>query len=153
MPPVGKKQTIDTLKIAKKYFKITSNKLDYIASFLGLKGKRSSKKFSQQEMWKECCKGNEEAFKENEKYNIQDIVVTENVFNKLKSWDEGINIQAYKQRVVCICGGESFRKDGFSYTKTGSFQRFRCNNRKCSKVHTSKYNSIEKENKKNMCFK
>jgi len=151
MPPVGKKKTIDTLKIAKKYFKITSNKLDYIASFLGLEGKKVSKKFSQQEMWKECCKGNHEAFKENEKYNIQDIVVTENVFNKLKTWDESINIQAYTQRVACICGNESFKKEGFSYTKTGAFQRYRCT--KCKKVHTSKYNHIAKEDKRNMTFK
>lgn len=151
LPPIGKKNTIDTLKIAKKYFKITSNKLDYIAEFLGIKGKRKSKKFSQQEMWKQCCLGNIEAFKENEKYNIQDIKVTEDVYDRLKTWDESINIQAYTQRSVCVCGSSEFRKAGLAYTKMGAFQKYRCVN--CKKVHTSRHNTIPKDSKLSMTFK
>jgi DNA polymerase elongation subunit (family B) len=151
LPPIGKKQTIDTLKIARKYFKITSNKLDFIAKFLGVEGKRKSKKFSNQQMWMECCKGNVEAFKENKKYNIQDINVTEAVYDKLKTWDESINIQAFAQKTVCICGNKQFRKDGYRYTKTGVFQRYRCT--ECQKVHVCKKNEFNKDQKKQLTHK
>lgn len=154
LPPIGRKKTVDTLKIAKKYFKITSNKLDYIAQFLGVEGKRKSKKFTNQKMWVECCKGNVEAFKENEKYNIQDIKVTEDVYRKLAVWDDSLHLEAITQKYQCknpTCNSTEFRKDGFDYTKSGAFQRYRCN--KCGKVNTSKHNSLSKEEKQNINFK
>lgn len=144
--PLGKKKTIDTLKIAKRYFAMTSNKLDFIAKFLGVEGKRKSKKYSQQDMWNACCEGELDAFKENEKYNIQDIRVTEDVFDALKRWDESLNFQAYTQMAQCICGCKDFYKDGFSYTKTGAFQRYRCKD--CDKTFTDKQNLIDKDVRK-----
>lgn len=147
LPPIGSKQTIDTLKIAKKYFKFTSNKLDYIAKFLGLEGKRKSPKYTQQEMWNGCCDGILDCFKENKKYNEMDITVTENVFNKLKTWDENLNFQAYIGHFNCICGSKDFVKYGVRYNKTTAYQRYRCKN--CGKVAQDKHNLIDKETRKN----
>lgn len=144
--PIGKKQTIDTLKIAKRYFAITSNKLDYIAQFLEIEGKRKSKKYSQQEMWDGCCNGVLECFKENEKYNKQDIVVTEEVYNRLKTWDETLNFQAYHGSLVCVCGNDKYIKDGLRYSKQGAFQRYQCS--ECGKNYTGKKNVIDKELRK-----
>jgi DNA polymerase elongation subunit (family B) len=146
LPPIGKRQTIDTLKIAKKYFAISSNKLDYIAKFLGIEGKRKSKKYSQQEMWNGCCEGILDCFKENEKYNKQDITVTEEVFDNLKKWDENLNFQAYYGKKVCICGNDKYRKDGLRYSKQGAFQRFKC--LECGKNYTGKENLIDKDLRK-----
>jgi len=146
LKPVPKKQTIDTLKIAKKCFAITSNKLDFIAKFLGVDGKRKSKKYSQQEMWDGCCDGVLDCFKENKKYNIQDIKVTEDVFDKLKSWDESLNFQSYFQKVTCVCGCTEFRKDGIRYTKNNAFQRYSCSS--CGKLFTSKESLIDKDLRK-----
>jgi transcriptional regulator NrdR family protein len=144
--PLGKKKTIDTLKIAKRYFAITSNKLDYIAKFLKLDGKRKSKKYSQQEMWNACCNGVTDAFKENEKYNIQDIVVTENVFDKLKVWDESLNFQSYYGKFKCICGSVDFFKNGLSRTNQATKQKYRCKD--CGKVFTGRENLIDKDIRK-----
>lgn len=146
LPPMPKKKSIDTLKIAKKYFAFTSNKLDFIAKFLGVEGKRKSKKYTQQEMWNGCCDGVLDCFKENKKYNIQDIKVTENVFDALKRWDESLNFQAYTQMAQCICGSKEFYKDGFNYTKQGAFQRYRCKD--CDKTFIDKQNLIDKEVRK-----
>lgn len=146
MQPMAKKMSVDTLKIAKKYFKITSNKLDYIAKFLNLEGKKLSKKYSQQEMWNGCCDGVRDCFIENEKYNIQDIIVTQNVYLKLAKWDESINYQSIMGEFKCICGSKDFKRDGNRYTKQGEFQRFRC--AECGKAYVDKHNKISKEERK-----
>jgi len=146
LKPLGKKRTVDTLKIAKKYFAVSSNKLDYIAKFLGIEGKRKSPKYSQQEMWNLCCEGVKDAFKENEKYNKQDIVVTENVFDVLKTWDESLNLQAFYGEFVCTCGGTKFVKDGFNRTKNTVKQRYRCVD--CGKSSVGRENLVDKEMRK-----
>jgi len=147
LKPVHFSKQIDTLKIARKYFKITSNRLDFIAKFLGLTPKRITRKFSSnEEMWDECEKGNIEAFKENKKYNIQDVETTIEVFDKLKAWDQSLNFQSYYGRAVCVCGCDKFIKKGFRYTKQGAYQRYACD--KCGKKYSGKENLIDKDDRK-----
>ena len=153
LPPVGKRQTIDTLTIAKRYFAITSNKLDYIAKFLKVGSKVKSKKYSQAEMWDACCRGVKDAFIHNQKYNKGDIVVTEAVFNALKAWDESLNFQAYTLDDSCICGSGDFKKQGITYTKNGAFQRLQCLKPKCGKYFQSKVNLLSKDDKKKLKYK
>lgn len=143
LDPIPKLQSIDTLKVARRYFKFTSNKLDYIAKFLGIEGKYKSKKFTQREMWKACYNKDKEAWKENKIYNKQDVEITEKVFDKLKTWDASLNFQAYLQKAVCICGSEEFKKDGVRYTKQSAFQRYKC--AECGKHYTDKTNLLNKE--------
>lgn len=146
LDPVQFSKKIDTLKIARKYFKFTSNKLDFLASFLGKTPKRKSKQFHGQELWNECEAGNLKAFKEMEKYNKQDILTTIEVFDVLKAWDESLNFQAYHGQYVCVCGGKDFYRDGFRYNKQSAYQLYRC--RSCGKVHSGKENLIDKETRK-----
>ena len=151
LSPIAKKQTIDTLKIARRYFSFTSNKLDFIAKFLGIEGKYKSKKFDQSELWMACYNQDQEAWKENKIYNEQDILVTEQVFNKLKTYDHSLNFQAYIQTIICVCGCKEFYKDGTAYTKTGIFQRYRCTD--CHKTFTDKTNLLDKDQKRFLQFK
>jgi DNA polymerase elongation subunit (family B) len=153
LTPIGKKQVIDTLKIARKYFKITSNKLEFIANFLGIEGKYKSKTYSGYKLWIACCEKNMEAYKENEIYNKQDIEVTEAVFHKLKAWDETLNFQSISQKIECICGGTKFIKYGFAHTKVGAYQKHRCANAECGKVVVSRYNSLTKGQRAGVTFK
>lgn len=146
LQPVAKKKTIDTLKIAKRYFAITSNKLDFIAKFLGIKGKRRSKKYTNEQMWNGCCDGVLDCFIENEKYNKQDIKVTEAVFDKLKTWDESLNFQTYYGHKICVCGNKEFHKSGFRHNKQSVHQVYACTN--CGKTHTGKENLIDKDARK-----
>lgn len=146
LDPVEYSQTIDTLKIARKYFKFTSNKLDYIAQFLGIEGKYKSRKYEGMDLWTACYDKNMEAFEEMEIYNKQDVVVTEKVFDKLKTWHAPLNFQAYMQEFLCICGSKLFKKDGVRYTKQSAFQRYRCC--ECGKNFTGKDNLISKNTRK-----
>lgn len=151
LDPIGKKQTVDTLKISRKYFKVTSNRLDFLAKFLGIEGKYKSQKYNGFDLWIACCNRNLEAYKENKIYNKQDVTITEQVFEKLKKWDISLNFQAYYQDTVCVCGSKSFHKDGIIYTKAGIFQRYRC--RDCRKTCQSKHNILTNQDKASMKMK
>lgn len=129
MQPPSSFKHIDTKRIAKKHFAFTSNKLEYMSDKLAstyVKGKH--KKFPGFELWKECLKGNKEAWEEMEDYNRLDVLALEEVYKKLMPWDSTINFSLYyndgKDR--CHCGSTQFKKNGYYYTQTGKFQRYRC---------------------------
>lgn len=83
--------TFDTLKKARYHFNFNSNKLDYLAKFFGLAGKY---KHSGLSMWekivfydvlKQGSKADRDsALKEMITYNEMDVVLTEEVFNRLR---------------------------------------------------------------------
>lgn len=78
----------DTLRMAKKHFNFTSYKLEYMTDKFCKKYKKlKHKKFPGHELWKECLKGNKEAWNEMEKYNKHDVLATEELYNVLKQWD------------------------------------------------------------------
>lgn len=89
-------KTIDTLKIARRYFGFLSNKLEHLSKKLNKKHTKSShKKFSGFELWAECMKGNKAAWKELEEYNKLDVLSTEEVFvNMAKYVKNNANVAA-----------------------------------------------------------
>lgn len=85
--PPSEYKTIDTLKLSRKYFRFTSNKLEYVSKALNKKHTKSKhKKFDGFSMWDECIKGNKAAWKEMESYNKVDVLSTEEVFLKQAKW-------------------------------------------------------------------
>lgn len=151
MPPPSSFRQIDTLKIARKYFAMTSNKLEYLSDKLCCKYKKlKHKKFPGFELWKECLAGNPEAWKEMEKYNKHDVLALEEVYEKLIPWDSSINFDVYndKEEHVCTCGSTSFLKRGFAYTNSSRFQRYRCNS--CGKESRGKENLLSLDKRKSL---
>lgn len=151
MKPPSNYKVLDTYLIAKKHFGFTSNKLEYMTDKLCKKFKKSKhKKFSGFELWKECLKGNKEAWKEMEQYNVYDILSLEELFHKLYPWDNGIDFNVYRDAkdFSCNCGSKKFQKRGFSYTKQGKFQRYICKN--CYGWSKSKTNLIPIAVRKNL---
>lgn len=76
-------KTIDTLKILKKEFRVSSNKLDYACKFLGLKGKIQT---GGVDLWDSCEKGDEKSLSKMSKYCDNDVKILEKLFLKLKSY-------------------------------------------------------------------
>jgi len=76
-------KTLDTLKKAKHGFNFNSNKLDYIAQFLGVGAKVKHSGF---DMWKQVMKGNKEALKEMSVYCEGDIIVLEDVYLTMQNY-------------------------------------------------------------------
>lgn len=149
LPPIKDIIVIDTLSIAKKHFAFTSNKLEYIAKYLGCDNEKlKHKEFSGQEMWNETIKGNIKAFEAMEEYNKMDVIVTEQVYHKLVKWDSSINYHTNYSENVCTCGSKTFSKYGYRYTKAGTFRVYRCVS--CFKNFTSKENLLDKDIKKGL---
>lgn len=151
MKPPNPVRNIDTLKIMKKNFALTSNKLEYITKKLCKQHKLDHKKFSGFELWAQCLKGNKDAFKEMERYNKMDVLSLEELYvEHLQKWDNTINFSVYDDSEVsrCICGSGKFQKRGFNYTSTGKFQRFQCVD--CSAWFSSKANLLSPQKKKSM---
>lgn len=150
-PPAGYRQ-IDTAKIARKYFGMTSNKLEYLSKKLCTNKKSSHKKFPGLSLWKECMKGNKAAWKEMEKYNKMDVISTEELYSKLQPWDvsSNINFNVYHDHDIrmCKCGSTNFRQKGFAYTASGKYQRYEC--LECGLQHQDKKNLLDRAKMKSL---
>jgi DNA polymerase elongation subunit (family B) len=126
-PPSSYKQ-IDLLKTARQQFRFPSNKLDYVASSLGL-GKKH--KHEGHELWVKCMARDVAAWATMEEYNKQDVVLLEKVYYKLLPWIKGhpnINLHnpAHNGIVCSNCGGSHTQRRGFHYTTVAKYQRYQC---------------------------
>jgi DNA polymerase III epsilon subunit-like protein len=142
---------IDTLRLAKKHFKFTSNKLEYLSkSFLTDVHKSDHKKFPGHLLWSECLKGNIEAFKEMQAYNVTDILATESLYKKLQPWDSSLNFNVYHDSLSfkCACGSTDFKSKGFVYSNSGKFKRYIC--QKCGSESVDKENFLNKDKRKSL---
>lgn len=76
-------RSLDTLKKAKSGFSFNSNRLDYIARFLGVGQKVEHEGFN---MWVKCLQGDTQALKDMVYYCDGDIIVLEDVFFVLQNY-------------------------------------------------------------------
>lgn len=138
---------IDTLEIAKRHFGFTSNKLEHLAETLKVKYKKEKhKKYPGFELWEACLLGDQDAWKEMERYNKQDVLALEAVYEKLIPWSNNApNFAVYYEgeEHVCLCGSTQFKKNGFDYTNVGKFQRYKC--KSCKKEYKDGKNLFSKE--------
>lgn len=73
--------TIDTVKIARRYFKFTSNKLEHMTErFCKKYKKQKHDDFPGFSLWDECMKGNKKAWNSMKKYNEFDVLSLEELF-------------------------------------------------------------------------
>jgi hypothetical protein len=123
-PPAPYKE-IDLLQVARKRFRFTSNKLDYIANALKL-GKKHETTF---ELWVKCMENDKQAWKIMEAYNRNDVLLLEKVYDKFKPWIKNhANVALYSdQGLVCPnCGSAKTQKRGFAHTTLTKYQRYQC---------------------------
>jgi DNA polymerase elongation subunit (family B) len=125
MQPPSSSRHIDTLLIAKRHFSFTSNKLEYLTGLLCNEKKLTHKKFPGFELWRECLARNPAAWREMERYNKQDVVSLEELYKKLAPWDS-TNFWVYQDEAVCKCGVADQKKNGWFYTASAKYQRFKC---------------------------
>jgi hypothetical protein len=125
-PPAPYK-TVDLLRIIKRTFKFASNKLGYVTKALGLETKENHEGHT---LWVKCIQGDPEAWEKMRSYNIQDVKITEALYNRVLPWIPGhpnvalVNGQPDGCPKCGVAG--QLNKQGYSYTATGRFQRFKC---------------------------
>lgn len=124
-PPSPYKQ-IDLLETSKRVFKFPSNKLEYVCRALKVGQKIQT---IGHELWTRCMANDPEAWVMMEAYNVNDVVILEEVYNKMLPWIKGhANHSLYAEdSFVCPnCGSVHLQKRGFAYTLASKFQRYVC---------------------------
>jgi hypothetical protein len=123
--PPGLIKTTDTYKLAKKKFRLNSYRLDYLARFLGHRGKMKN----EWDWWLDAWNGDAKAVKKIELYNRQDIEALEYVYEKLRPWDQAPNnYRLFTGEPVCRnCGSKDVIFRGFYVTKEGKKHKLQCN--------------------------
>lgn len=130
--PPSPVRIIDTLKVAKRHFAFTSNKLEYMSDKLNVKYKKLKHgKFPGFELWAEFLKRNPAAQKEMEVYNRHDVLATEELYLIMRPWIAGHpNVNVYSEDVDVPrcpnCGSVNLRKKGYRFTQLGKYQRYNC---------------------------
>lgn len=85
LKPISPNYSVDTLQLARRNFYFNSNRLDYLAKFLGV----GSKIKTEYNLWKSVLLENDKiALAKMVKYCKNDVVVLEKVYNKLISFCE-----------------------------------------------------------------
>ena len=129
LDPPSPYRHIDLLLVAKKRFRFASNKMDHLASELGVERKLEHKGH---ELWTECMAGDKKAWREMERYNRQDVVVLEQLYNRMVPWiDSHPNHALYGPRPdapTCTnCGSIDVHSRGVQHNKAHSYARYQCN--------------------------
>jgi DNA polymerase elongation subunit (family B) len=124
-PPAPYKQ-VDLYRVGKGAFRFQSHKLDYITQTLGIGSKI---RHEGQELWTKCMKGDRAAWKRMRAYNIQDVVLLEELYERVLPWIKGHpNLSAYSGTVCCPRSAKHKRlqKRGTACNAQGTYERFQC---------------------------
>ena len=127
MNPPKPYSSIDTLKVARKYFKFDSNKLDDLGEYLNLGRKVKHEGW---DLWLGCAVRNDtKSWKKMIEYNKQDVDLLEKIYVQLRPWmNNHPNMNVYTDFInhCPICGSEHVQRRGFRITRTNKYQRFHC---------------------------
>ena len=128
--------TIDTLKVSRSKFKFNSNKLNYIAQYLGI----GEKIKTEYDLWKDIVLNKDKvAMDKMIKYCKMDVILLEKVHKALNNHIEakthyGVRFGQYKG--TCPeCGSDDIISNGSRISATGVKKiKYQCNT--CHKYHT-----------------
>jgi DNA polymerase elongation subunit (family B) len=125
LPPPSPYKTVDTLKVARRYFKFTSNKLDELGNYLGYGRKLAHTGFH---LWKGCMTGDPKAWKTMVQYNKRDVVLLEQIYEHFLPWIQNHpNVAVMSEINGCPnCGSSNLKKEGPAYSRTGKRQQYSC---------------------------
>jgi DNA polymerase elongation subunit (family B) len=126
MKPPSPYQSIDTKKIAKRYFKFNSNSLDDLGRTLGVGRKLKHSGF---DLWLGCMAGDKKSWDKMARYNKQDVALLERVYKKLLPWiNNHPNIAQImgKESGCPKCGSLRLVKNGIKRNKTGEWTQYLC---------------------------
>jgi DNA polymerase elongation subunit (family B) len=147
MPPKAF-QDVDTLKVVKDRFDLTSRKLDYVNEFLGLPKKEPT----DFDLWRKCTEGDADSLKRMQEYNKNDVSIVEDTYLRIRPWIRGhpnLNLWSEDNVSRCPnCGSDKLNWGGYYYTYTGRYKAFRCEN--CTAVGRSRVMDLDLEKRRSV---
>jgi len=142
-PPPSPYKTVDTLKIARRHFAFTSNKLTDLCQHLGIGKKVKTGGF---DLWLGCINGDAKSWALMRKYNAMDITLLEGLYERLKCWatnHPNINLQASKDHQCPVCASTKTVRRGWSNLISYRAERWRCSD--CGKWSQGKREKIKSQ--------
>jgi DNA polymerase elongation subunit (family B) len=130
--PPSPYRTVDTLKVARRHFMFTSNKLDDLCDVFGIGRKVRTGGFS---LWLDCMKGVPAAWARMKRYNIHDVRLLRRVYERLRAWSPthpNVTIASGESFLCPACSGAT-KRAGWNNLKTYRTQRYYCLSRSCGK--------------------
>ena len=118
-------KTVDTLKIARRYFKFDSNKLDNLGRYLGVGQKLAH---IGKDLWLGCMAGDAKCWATMKRYNAQDVRLLEAVYLKLAPWHATHpDLTMYGSGQGCpLCQSMHYSRQGVKVNRTRRAQQFKC---------------------------
>lgn len=122
-------QQVDLYQVIRKNFGEVKNSLEYVSQkYLGV-GKTPHEGF---DLWLKCMAGDPDAWCRMREYNENDVIITEQLYDKLLPWIPGHpNVLLYEDDRVGIactrCASTSYQKRGPRIASTRVYQQYRCN--------------------------
>lgn len=144
--------TVDLLKVVKQRFNFPHNRLDYVAPrILGDKFRKLDT--GGFDLWPAFIDGDPKAMALMQRYNKQDVYMTEALYTKLRPWvknhpyigtgthtDIGDRVQAY----TCpVCGTPDALKLRPRYTRCFAIRVVRCRSTKCGAYFDGKRSKVQ----------
>lgn len=126
MLPPSPSKDIDLMKVVKSQFRFPSNKLDYVAQKLGVGAKVKHSGF---DLWLKCMAGDNKAWAEMKKYQIQDVALLVELYEKLLPWIKSHPDRALHDDIQdgCVnCASINLERRGTAVSSTGRYQRYHC---------------------------
>ena len=131
--PLDVPKTIDTLKLSRASLRMSTNNLDNLAQQLGL-GRKIKTDF---ELWRRCYLGEVAALKEMETYNKQDVILLEQVFEKMLPYVKGVprlvDGSDAREDACPYCGSTKIWGRGWHRSPVNTYQKFQCQEPDCRK--------------------
>lgn len=148
--PVSPTKMVDTLKIARSQFRFPANRLDSLASYLGIDQRKIKTDF---DLWARCMRGEVDAFEEMVRYNEQDVHVLEQVYLRLRPWDtRHPNVALFddSEEMSCVaCGSHNLTlSDKPATTGVSKFDCYVCDD--CGKINRGRKNTLTKAKRESL---
>jgi DNA polymerase elongation subunit (family B) len=128
LTPVPPTKSIDTKKIAKRYFRFMNNTLDNLGEELGVGGKTDVK---HSDIWYDCyVKGDKAAWRQMNIYCSRDVEVTTKIYLKMRGFMRSHpNMARLAGDFDCCpgCGGFSYRVRAYRHTNSSRYVQYSCN--------------------------
>lgn len=122
--PPPPRHTIDTKKVATKYFKFNGNGLDDLGEYFGFGRKHKHEGI---DLWFKCMAGDKKADKQMELYNKQDVVLLEKIYLRMRPWITNHPRVCFKRARSCrACGSTALRSNGYRASATKLYRRLVC---------------------------
>lgn len=148
-------KVIDTLTACRR-FGYQDNTLETMTKMFKLDvAKSKHDKYPGFSLWAECLKGNMDAWDTMIKYNIDDVVSNELLYDRIKPYIEdhpsfGIyEAELHAGRPFCtFCGSENLARYGYRHTNLSKFRQYKCGD--CGKYPRGRTNLLDLETRQGM---